>query len=151
MFSERAEHSTTSHGGVAMLMEGVLIPPNPAIIRVQEQPHELSPKGWTLTFADEFHDFSWYDGTKGRWKTTRPFPAQFPFGTKEYARTDPKQGELQLYMDPQYKGSATATLGVNPFRIQNNCLIIEANVTAPTVKPYVNNYPFTSGYISSEK
>ena len=59
--------------------------------------------------------------------------------------------EKQIYMDPLFAGTAGSALGVQPFSIQDGILRIRADKADPVrVSPYIGNYRYTSGCISSE-
>jgi beta-glucanase (GH16 family) len=109
----------------------------------------LDLSGYKLTFEDEFNSFSRYTGAagSGTWKTW------FYFGD----RTLNSNGERQYYMDPDFKGSASKALGVNPFSVQadpkqagDGVLNIHGQPTDPAVKPYIWGYDYTSGLITTE-
>lgn len=59
--------------------------------------------------------------------------------------------EKQIYMDPQFAGTARQPLQVQPFAIRDGILQIRAERADPvTVSPYIWNYAYTSGCITSE-
>lgn len=59
--------------------------------------------------------------------------------------------EKQIYMDPQFAGTAPVPLGVQPFSIANGMLRIRAERADPvTVSPFIWNYAYTSGCITTE-
>jgi hypothetical protein len=100
----------------------------------------FSPAGMTMTFDDEFNALSLNEGGQsGTWST------DFPWG----GRTLPNNAELEEYMDPAYAGSGTQPLGVNPFSDNNGVLTISAAPTSPSVAPYIDNMPYTSGLLTS--
>ncbi len=99
------------------------------------------PTGMAMSFDDEFTSLSLnIGGQTGIWSTT------FDGG----ARTLAENGELEEYMDPAYAGSGSKPLGVNPFSDSNGVLSITAQPTSPTVAPYINNMPYTSGLLTTE-
>src|SRR5690242_13924476 len=63
--------------------------------------------GMKLTFADEFDSLALYS----TWKPTDQWGNRYLSGNKE----------LQLYVDPKYKG-----LGLNPFSVSDGVLNIKA-------------------------
>jgi beta-glucanase (GH16 family) len=100
----------------------------------------FSPADMTMTFDDAFNALSLnYGGQPGTWST------EFPWG----GRTLPNNAELEAYMDPAYAGSGPQPLGVNPFWDNNGVLTITAAPTSPSVAPYINNMPYTSGLLTS--
>jgi hypothetical protein len=59
--------------------------------------------------------------------------------------------EKQIYMDPQFAGSAGQALRVQPFWIDNGILQIRAERADPVaVAPFIWNHRYTSGCITSE-
>lgn len=59
--------------------------------------------------------------------------------------------EKQIYMDPRFAGTAGQPLGVQPFSIVNGVLRIRAERADPvTVSPFIWNYAYTSGCITTE-
>lgn len=83
-----------------------------------------------LTFADEFNSLNLYS-------TWQPYDG---WGN----RTLSGNGELQLYVDPQYKG-----LGLNPFSVNNGVLTISASKVSSTVASQLGGYQYTSGMLST--
>jgi len=101
-------------GGQTLMLAGKTIADiTPATVDV-----ENSKLGLHLTFDDEFNSLSLNTGTLATagnvWKTTF-------FGGE---RTLTRNKELQLYVDPDYKGTSTTSLGLNPFSDQNGILTI---------------------------
>lgn len=106
---------------------------------------QFSPKNLTLTFDDEFNNFSTYNAAtkSGTWDTT--------FGYYGIAnRTLTSNGEKQMYMDAGYAGTGKTALGVNPFSIVNGHLDITATNASPDVSAAINNYQYTSGLITTQ-
>ena len=62
------------------------------------------------------------------------------------ARTIDNNGELQLYVDPKYRG-----LGLNPFRLTGDAIGIRARPATPKELPYLGGQPYVSGMITSER
>jgi beta-glucanase (GH16 family) len=59
--------------------------------------------------------------------------------------------EKQIYMDPAFHGKAPTPLGIQPFSIRNGILTIAAERADPVkVSPYILNFKYTSGCITSE-
>ncbi len=100
--------------------------------------------GLTLTFHDEFDSLSLRTGTaatKGNvWKTTF-------FGGE---RTLVGNRELELYVDPDYKGSSGHALGINPFSISDGVLSVAARPVTQTDKPYLHGFNYTSGLLTTQ-
>ena len=102
--------------------------------------------GRTLLFSDEFNGplslNTGAAGTSGNtWKTT--------FNSGE--RTLPGNHELEYYVDPDFKGSTSSSLGLNPFSISNGILKISARPTDPAIAPLMWNKQYTSGLLTTEK
>lgn len=89
----------------------------------------VPPSGMKLTFADEFNALDLYS----TWKPTDQWGNRYL----------PANGELQTYVDPQYKG-----LGLNPFSINDGVLNIKASKAGDTASK-LGDRPYTSGMLSS--
>jgi len=98
-----------------------------------------------LTFDDEFDSLSLNTGTTATagnvWKTTY-------IGD---VRALTVHNDLQLYVDPDYRGTSTAPLGLNPFSVQNGILTISARPAPAAALPYLWGYQYTSGLLTTEK
>lgn len=92
-----------------------------------------------LTFSDEFNSLSLDTGTKATdpnlWNSSMH---------NGYVRSLSGNKELQIYMDPDYKG-----LGVNPFSIHNGVLTIKATPASSSVKT-ATGYGYTSGALTTQ-
>jgi len=98
------------------------------------------PAGMVLTFAEEFDAPLSLDtgkaGTAGnKWKTSDGWGN----------RTLAPNGELQLYMDADYKG-----LGIDPFTVKDGILTISARPATPAVEKAIG-YRYTSGELTTAK
>lgn len=112
----------------------------------------LDRSNLTATFADEFEAFRWYeesaDGKKegGVWRTN--------FGYRWVALDDVKNHTLvwnkeeQLYVDPAFRGTGDAALGLKTIEAKNGVLHITAR-RAPE-NPALSGYRYLSGLITSE-
>ena len=98
-----------------------------------------------LVFADEFDRFSRWNGRSGTWRTT------FGDGTHEGLdrRSLPTNGELQLYVDQDISGPG-GSLGLDPFTTRNGILEIRASRAAPAIRPWIRDYPYISGIITTQ-
>lgn len=112
----------------------------------------LDRQGLVQTFADEFTNFSWHadeavDGRieRGTWRTHFGYAGVNDRGS----RTLPSNGEQQIYVDPAFRGTAGASLGLNPFHIVDGVLEIVADRASAQVRPYIWDYPYTSGLITT--
>lgn len=98
------------------------------------------------TFAEEFDGLSLLRHGRGRWRT------QFGHGgpTSPDSRSLPGNGELQVYMDPDFAGvGGTRPLGINPFSVRDGVLFIEASRTPEAARPLLWDRPYTSGLITT--
>ncbi len=106
---------------------------------------EAGLTGLHLVFHDEFDKLSLNTGTaataNNTWKTT------FIGGERNAGGV----GELQRYSDPDYKGSSTQSLGINPFSVDDGVLTIAARPADAADLPYLYGYKYTSGLLTSEK
>jgi beta-glucanase (GH16 family) len=57
---------------------------------------------------------------------------------------------LQVYSDRGFRGTAAAPLGIDPFRIANGKLEIVSDKATENVKPFISNYEYTSGLITTQ-
>jgi beta-glucanase (GH16 family) len=113
---------------------------------VSVYPDAKDPRaGKVLTFGDEFNRLDIRRDGQGRWT-----PRFHMAGPNELgSRTLHTNKELQIYVDPEFAGTAQAPLGLNPFRIRNGRLLIRAERAAPAVSPHIWNYRYTSGLLTS--
>jgi len=92
-----------------------------------------------LTFRDEFNSLSLDTGTTATdanlWNSSMH---------NGYVRSLSGNKELQLYMDPDYKG-----LGVNPFSVDNGVLTIKAAPASAAVKS-ATGHGYTSGVLTTQ-
>lgn len=94
--------------------------------------------GMQLSFADEFGGLSLWNGQTGTWNTN--FTWSQPNGT-----TNPGNKELQWYIDANYG----PTKSVSPFSVDDGVLTITAARAEEAIRPYINNYEFTSGMLNT--
>lgn len=107
------------------------------------------PALYYLSFGDDFND---PDVSRINEKATggRAGAPAWRSRYRQERRTVINQ-EKQIYMDPQFAGTATGPLGVQPFSIANGALRIRAERADPvTVSPFIWNYAYTSGCITTE-
>lgn len=91
-----------------------------------------------LSFSDNFNTLSLRNGTSGTWDTN------FWWGA-ENGSTLTANGEKQWYIDHDY----VPTRSVDPFDIDNGVLTITAARADAAIKPYINNYDYTSGLLNT--
>ncbi|WP_082507779.1 family 16 glycosylhydrolase [Methylobacterium sp. Leaf113] len=102
----------------------------------------VSTAGRTLTFADEFNSLSLWNGKSGTWETTQAGSSLNVNGS-----TLAGNKELEWYINSNY----TPTASVKPWTINNGVLEITAAKAPAAIKPYINNYNYTSGMIQSHQ
>ena len=107
----------------------------------------LDRTGLVKTFGDDFSSFSRFAGGHGTWMTSFRYG-----GTQAYTLST--NGEDQLYVDRDFKGlpgsQASASLGLDPFSIENGALVIHANPITSAATPYTGGYGWTSGLITTQ-
>jgi beta-glucanase (GH16 family) len=114
---------------------------------------ELDRRGLVPTFADEFNEFSWYaEGLEDRPSGGGTWRSNFGYAPLQHrgSRTLGSNGEMQVYSDRGFRGTAAATLGIDPFRIVNGTLEIIGDKAPEHVKPFIYNYEYTSGLITTQ-
>ncbi len=127
------ENKTTSELTAANFMvEAASVTPAPAPAPAAAAPtnQALPASDLVLTFADEFDTLNLYS----TWKPHDGWGNRTLIGNKE----------LELYVDPQYKG-----LGLNPFSVQDGILTITAAKADPSLVSQLGGYKYTSGMLSS--
>jgi beta-glucanase (GH16 family) len=112
---------------------------------------QLDRSGLVPTFSDEFDDLSLdleENGVqpKGKWRTN------FGYGgsTSLDSRTLPNNGELQVYADRLFAGTAKASLNLNPFRIVDGVLEIVAEPLKQDLRPLAWDRTYSSGLITTK-
>lgn len=101
-------------------------------------PNNLSATA-TLTFNDEFDGLSLWNGSSGTWHTN------FNFNGNDVASFT-GNGELQWYINANNPNTAS----VDPWAVSNGVLTLTAAPASDAIKPYINNYDYTSGMLSSQ-
>ncbi|MES1156677.1 MAG: glycoside hydrolase family 16 protein [Alphaproteobacteria bacterium] len=97
-----------------------------------------------LTFNDDFSTLNLRHGDQGIWSTSYGYG-----GVDNFTLTN--NHELQLYVDPQFKGSGDRPLGVNPFSIDEGVLDITASRATPEIHPYLWGYDYLSGLLTTRR
>lgn len=64
-------------------------------------------------------------------------------------RTLPVAHEQQIYVDPLYKGNSKKPLGLNPFSVINDNLVISAKNIPPNLNDALPGFAFTSGLVTT--
>ncbi|GLS40877.1 endo-1,3-1,4-beta-glycanase [Mesorhizobium tianshanense] len=91
-----------------------------------------------LTFSDEFDTLNLWNGTSGTWDSN------FPWGAANGSSIT-TANELQWYIDTDY----APTSSVNPFSVEDGVLTITAAQAPAAIRPYINNYQYTSGVLTT--
>jgi hypothetical protein len=99
-------------------------------------PADLPPA--RLTFEERFEQF---DHAAETWRTRSS-------GTGS-ALSLPDNGDLQLYVDPAFTGAAEVPLGLDPFTLEGDALVLRAIPTPPALEDAVWGYPYLSGMLST--
>lgn len=102
-----------------------------------------------LLFADEFDNT---DVSRLNEQAVGATPGAPAWRSRyRHPRKDVINQEKQIYVDPQFAGTASAALGIQPFSIRNSVLTIKAERADPVrVSPFIWNYAYTSGCITTE-
>jgi hypothetical protein len=112
---------------------------------------ELDRRDLAATFADDFKTFSWYaEGLEsaaggGTWRTNFGYAGPQDLGSRSLG----SNGELQVYVDRGFRGTADKPLGIDPFRVVGGNLEIIADRAAPDMRSKIWNYQYTSGLITT--
>lgn len=106
------------------------------------------PAPYRLVFGDDFDD---PDLGRINENATGGRPGAPAWRSRyRHARQTAINQEKQIYMDPQFAGTAKQPLRVQPFAIRDGILEIRAERAAPAVMPYLWQRAYTSGCITSE-
>src|SRR5262245_27992736 len=93
-----------------------------------------------LTFADEFDTLNLWNGSSGTWATNMPY-------APENGTSLNHNGDQEWFINANYG----PTDAVNPWTISNGVLSLTAAKADPSIKPYINNYEYTSGLITTSQ
>jgi beta-glucanase (GH16 family) len=105
----------------------------------------IDPSKLKATFDEEFNSLSLQDigGGNGTWTT------YFPWDKYNAQPAHNIAGEQEVYVDPQFAGTGSTPLGLNPFSINNGVLTITAAPTPAALKPSLWNLDYTSGALTT--
>ncbi|MFC0202803.1 family 16 glycosylhydrolase [Novosphingobium soli] len=105
--------------------------------------YEMDRSGLALNFGDDFDALSlYYKG--GTWRT------EYGNGGPGTIASRTLRTEAEVYMDPEWAGTGTKPLGVNPFGIDDGILTITAAPATPDVLPYIGDHTWTSGLLTTK-
>ncbi|MFC0685479.1 family 16 glycosylhydrolase [Novosphingobium clariflavum] len=105
--------------------------------------YQLDTAKLKLSFSDDFNSLSLYS-QGGTWRT------EYGHGGTGTIASHTLAGESEIYMDPEWAGTGSKPLGVNPFSIDSGVLTITAAPTSAEVLPYVDGHTYTSGLLTSK-
>ncbi|TCM17993.1 beta-glucanase (GH16 family) [Novosphingobium sp. PhB165] len=94
-----------------------------------------------MTFDDEFNNLS-LKSAGGLWSTSFSYS-----GLAKYTLTS--NGEKQLYVDPDFKGTSSTSLGLNPFNVHNGVLDITAAPVTDAQSNSMWGYDWSSGLLTT--
>jgi beta-glucanase (GH16 family) len=113
---------------------------------------ELDRTHLIKTFSDEFDTFSWDSeepgngaSKTGTWRTNFGYAAPGALMSRSLVQN----GELEIYADANFRGTARSPLGLNPFRVVNGVLEISAVPVPEDVRPLTWNRQYASGLITT--
>jgi hypothetical protein len=116
--------------------------------RPADPPLRAAPDGRPLapTFVEDFSGFRTLCGGGRRWRTT------FGDGSDPsiHRRSLPSNGELEVYVDPCFKGTGGAPLRLDPFAVRRGALDIIADRAPPRLADQLDGYRYTSGLITTQ-
>ncbi|HEY8617510.1 family 16 glycosylhydrolase [Phenylobacterium sp.] len=92
------------------------------------------------TFVDEFNSLQ----TGSVWKTNFGYAGD---GLNSF--TLPRNGEQQIYVAPEFKGTTGAPMGLNPYSVNNGVLTIKAQPVSADVSGKMWGYQYSSGMLDS--
>ncbi|WP_374471409.1 family 16 glycosylhydrolase [Phenylobacterium sp.] len=92
------------------------------------------------TFQDNFDSLQ----TGSVWKTNFGYAGD---GLNSF--TLPRNGEQQIYVAPEFKGTTGAPMGLNPYSVNNGVLTIKAQPVSPDVSGKMWGYQYASGMLDS--
>ncbi|WP_395331135.1 family 16 glycosylhydrolase [Novosphingobium sp. BL-8H] len=95
-----------------------------------------------MTFDDEFNSLS-LKSAGGLWNTNYGYA-----GIAKYTLTS--NGERQLYVDADFKGSGSTSLGLNPFNIHDGVLDITAKPVTDDQSNAMWGYDYASGLLTTK-
>lgn len=105
--------------------------------------YEIDKSGFVLNFSDNFDSLSLYsDG--GTWRT------EYGHGGPGTVDSHTLPGESEVYMDPDWAGTGTEALGVNPFSIDDGILTITAAPASEEVQEATDGHTYTSGLLTTK-
>jgi Ca2+-binding RTX toxin-like protein len=113
----------------------------PNNFQVSIDPWKLKP-----TFAEEFNSLSVQNQSAGGgvWATS------YAWGPYAGLAAHTIPGEQEVYVDPQFAGSGTTPLGLNPFSVASGVLTITPSLIPDALKSSLWNHDYSSGLLSTQ-
>jgi beta-glucanase (GH16 family) len=112
----------------------------------------------SVTLHRTFHDdFDVHPLQSGRWTPHYEGPISMPeafYAGGQASKPERKSnynGEQEIYVDPTYRGEASAPLGLDPFRVHDGILSIMATRTPPALKQSLFDSEYVSGILTTQK
>ncbi|AXB77296.1 family 16 glycosylhydrolase [Novosphingobium sp. P6W] len=105
--------------------------------------YEINRAALTLNFGDDFNSLSLYS-KGGTWRT------EYGHGGPGSISSRTLKTESEVYMDPDWGGTGTKPLGVNPFSINDGVLTITAAPATADVLPFIDGHTYTSGLLTTK-
>lgn len=103
---------------------------------------DLPPADWPVAFIEEFDELRLGGPQRPGgvvWATT------YPWG----GRTNPPNRELQLYVDPGWRGRDGRPSGLDPFSVRDGVLTITARPVPPEDRGRHDGFAYASGMLTS--
>ncbi len=131
-----------NHGGTMLLLKNTQIGQFQA--RDFQLPVNYGALG-TPKFADEFNTMQ--IGDNSVWKSN------FGYGGNTHidSYTLKNNGELQIYTNPDFKGTGSSNLGLNPYSLNNGVLTISAQPVNDWQSSQMWGYKYSSGMLISNQ
>jgi beta-glucanase (GH16 family) len=121
---------------------------NTTVAAFTQDNFQVSIDPWKLkpTFSEEFNALSLQNQSAGGglWATS------FAWDNYSTLAAHNIPHELEVYVDPQFAGTGTTPLGLNPFSTNNGILTISATPTPAALKPSLWNLDYTSGLLTTQ-
>jgi beta-glucanase (GH16 family) len=106
----------------------------------------IDPSKLKMTFDEEFNSLSLQNKSAGggTWATSFAWSGYTSLPAHNIA------GEREIYVDPQFAGTGTTALGLNPFSVNNGVLTITPTQISAALKPSLWNLDWTSGLLTTK-
>ena len=112
----------------------------------------VSLAGYHQTFSEEFNSLSLWNGQSGA-KSAGVWSTDYGYGATSNSlgsRTLTSNNEKEIYVDPNFTGSGTKALGLNPFSLNNGVLTITASQIPTADKALIWGYNYQSGLLTTK-